>query len=61
MYVMVATRADICICREHGEPIRVEGQFTALDGHKTHHEVFEGHSGCQIMPRRQGYYLERFL
>ena len=50
-----------CICSEYGEPIHVEGQSTALDACETHHEVFEGHFGLQIMPQKQGYCFKRIL
>jgi hypothetical protein len=40
------------------EPIHVKGWSIALDGHKTHHEVFEGHFGLQFMPQKQGYDLK---
>ena len=49
------------ICGKHGELIHVEGWSTALDGCETHHEVFEGQFGFQIMPWSEGYCLERFL
>ena len=50
-----------CICGEYCETIHIEGWSTALDGHETYHEVFEGHFGLQIMPGRQWCGLERFL
>ena len=50
-----------CICDKYGEPIHVEGGSTALDGRETHHEVFEGHFGLQIMPQKQRYCFERIL
>ena len=53
IYAMVATRAD--------EPIDVQGWSIALNGSKTHNEVFEWYFGFQIMPWRQGYCFEWFL
>ena len=46
------------ICGEYGEPFDVEGRFTALDGHKTCHEVFESHNGS---PKRDKNYPILFV
>ena len=42
------------ICDEYCEHFCVKGWATVLDGRETHHEVFKGYFGLQIMPWREG-------
>ena len=46
-------KGQYCVCGEYGKPIHVKGWSTALNGCETHHKVFKGHFGLQIMPHKQ--------
>ena len=51
---------EYCICGKYGKPIHINGQFTALGGRETHHEIIKGHFGVQFILQRQGYFLRGF-
>jgi hypothetical protein len=58
----IATRANISFAVNKVSHFMSKASGSiALDGCKTHHEVFEGDLRLQIMPWIEGYCLERFL